>query len=434
MAQRRRIRKKKRVSPLRRAGKLAYRILVVLSAIIVVLYCAYRLASKKPTQAPEPTPEAPAGSLSPDQTEAPGRQRREGTYTFLLAASDQSSGNADTIIVASYDTEAQKVGMVSVPRDTLLESGKINAAYHKGPENLRDTVSNLLGVPIDYYVAVDVDGFVALVDELGGIEFDVPVRMSFDDPTQDLHIHYQPGLQHLTGEDVLKVARCRNNSDGPGSYPDNLYGAYPDGDIGRTRTQQQLIAAILKKALSNPQKINSYVNLFLEYVDTDLEFSEALWFAQPALGLDFSTGFASATLAGENVYYVDSRGYRWGSCYELDPEARRIKAKADQRRQRQNQRRLPHVLPGKGRPRPPEPSQRLFIERLLVGNDVNIQVRQLNQPVGKTFFLHKRALPVIDAPHHNFGHAADAGVLGNLYRRINAIYGGDLRTQLFRQP
>ena len=82
MAQRRRIRKKKRVSPLRRAGKLAYRILVVLSAIIVVLYCAYRLASKKPTQAPEPTPEAPAGSLSPDQTEAgrdihfsAGRQR-----------------------------------------------------------------------------------------------------------------------------------------------------------------------------------------------------------------------------------------------------------------------------------------------------------------------------------------------------------------------
>ncbi|MFQ7452505.1 MAG: hypothetical protein ACLRNQ_15150 [Flavonifractor plautii] len=62
MAQRRRIRKKKRVSPLRRAGKLAYRILVVLSAIIVVLYCAYRLASKKPTQAPEPTPEAPAYS------------------------------------------------------------------------------------------------------------------------------------------------------------------------------------------------------------------------------------------------------------------------------------------------------------------------------------------------------------------------------------
>ena len=176
-------------------------------------------------------------------------------------------------------------------------------------------------MPIDYYVTVDVEGFVALVDELGGIDFDVPVRMSYDDPTQDLHIHYEAGMQHLDGEDVLKVARCRNNSDGPGSYPDNVYLAYPDGDIGRTRTQQPLLSAILKKALSNPQKLNAYVELFLEYVDTDLEFGEVLWFAQPALGLDFSTGFSSATLEGENVYYVDSSGYRWGSCYQLDPEA-----------------------------------------------------------------------------------------------------------------
>ncbi|MFR2331730.1 MAG: hypothetical protein ACLS63_01815 [Flavonifractor plautii] len=144
MAQRRRIRKKKRVSPLRRAGKLAYRILVVLSAIIVVLYCAYRLASKKPTQAPEPTPEAPAGSLSPDQTEAPGRQRREGTYTFLLAASDQSSGNADTIIVASTTRRSKVVGLR--PPDTLLESGR-STPPPQGPENLRDTVSNLLESP-----------------------------------------------------------------------------------------------------------------------------------------------------------------------------------------------------------------------------------------------------------------------------------------------
>lgn len=153
-------------------------------------------------------------------------------------------------------------------------------------------------MPIDYYVAVDVDGFVALVDELGGIEFDVPVRMSFDDPTQDLHIHYQPGLQHLTGEDVLKVARCRNNSDGPGSYPDNLYGAYPDGDIGRTRTQQQLIAAILKKALSNPQKINSYVNLFLSMWTLIWSSAEALLVCPARPGPGLLHGFASSHSGG----------------------------------------------------------------------------------------------------------------------------------------
>ena len=317
MAQTRKKPRRRRSSPGRRAAKILYGILVAISALIVILFCAYKLMSKEPemTAAPSATPAAPGESAQQDNG------RKPYTYTFLLVAKDQVGSNADTMIVCMYDTVNQTVGMVSIPRDTLVESGKLNAVYQDGIETLRDTISDMLGIPIDFYVGINMDGFKVLVDELGGIEFDVPVRMSFDDPTQDLHIHYQPGLQHLTGEDVLKVARCRNNSDGPGSYPDNLYGAYPDGDIGRTRTQQQLIAAILKKALSNPQKINSYVNLFLEYVDTDLEFSEALWFAQPALGLDFSTGFASATLAGENVYYVDSRGYRWGSCYELDPEA-----------------------------------------------------------------------------------------------------------------
>ena len=94
---------------------------------------------------------------------------------------------------------------------------------------------------------VDVDGFVALVDELGGIEFDVPVRMSFDDPTQDLHIHYQPGLQHLTGEGRAQGGPLPQQLRRPRLPTPTTSTAYPDGDIGRTRTQQQLIAAILKK-------------------------------------------------------------------------------------------------------------------------------------------------------------------------------------------
>ena len=203
MAQRRRIRKKKRVSPLRRAGKLAYRILVVLSAIIVVLYCAYRLASKKPTQAPEPTPEAPAGSLSPDQTEAPGRQRREGTYTFLLAASDQSSGNADTIMVATYDVPNAKVGVVSIPRDSLVDrkTPKINAAYlgKDGASTLKSVVADLVGFPIDYYITVDISAFKALVNAVDGVDFYIPCDMDYDDPTQDLHIHVDKGEQKLDG-------------------------------------------------------------------------------------------------------------------------------------------------------------------------------------------------------------------------------------------
>lgn len=261
--------------------------------------------------APSATPAAPGESAQQDNG------RKPYTYTFLLVAKDQVGSNADTMIVCMYDTVNQTVGMVSIPRDTLVESGKLNAVYQDGIETLRDTISDMLGIPIDFYVGINMDGFKVLVDELGGIEFNVPVHMSYDDPTQDLHIHYEPGLQHLDGQDVLNVARCRKNSDGPGIYPDNIYSAYPDNDIGRTRTQQQLIAAILKKALSNPQKINSYIEIFLEYVNTDLEFGEMLWFAEPALSFDFENGMTSATLTGDgNTYYPG-----WGQyCYQLYPE------------------------------------------------------------------------------------------------------------------
>lgn len=315
MAQTHRKKRRRRTSPARRAAKIFYGILVAISAIIVILFCAYKLLAKEPEVAvePTPTPAPPGASAEP----VVGRQRRPYTYTFLLVAKDQVGSNADTMIVCTYDTVEQTVGMVSIPRDTLVESGKLNAVYQKGIEALRDTISDMLGIPIDFYVGINMDGFKVLVDELDGIEFNVPVHMAYDDPAQDLHIHYEPGLQHLDGQDVLNVARCRKNSDGPGTYPNNIYSAYPDNDIGRTRTQQQLIGTILKKALSNPQKINRYIEIFLEYVNTNLEFGEMLWFAEPALGFDFESGMTSATLTGDgNTYYPG-----WGQyCYQLYPE------------------------------------------------------------------------------------------------------------------
>ena len=315
MAQTHRKKRRRRTSPARRAAKIFYGILVVISALIVTLFCVYKLLAKEPEMAAEPTPEPAQPGTSAEPTT--GRQRKPYTYTFLLVAKDQVGSNADTMIVCTYDTVAQTVGMVSIPRDTLVESGKLNAVYQQGIEVLRDTIYDMLGIPIDFYVGVNMDGFKELVDELGGIEFNVPVHMAYDDPTKDLHIHYEPGLQHLDGQDVLNVARCRKNSDGPCTYPNNIYSAYPDNDIGRTRTQQQLIGTILKKALSNPQKINRYIEIFLEYVNTNLEFGEMLWFAEPALGFDFENCMTSATLTGDgNTYYPGLGQY----CYQLYPE------------------------------------------------------------------------------------------------------------------
>jgi len=306
-----------------------YRLLVALSAVIVGVWCAYKLSARRPATAGGPRPPAAESAGTPPAAGSgnEGLIRREDTWTFLLAAEDQISGSTDTIMVCTYDTKAQRVGLVSVPRDTLVDRPgwryhKLNAVYPNGnyanpPDGgiweLMDAVSELLGIPIDHYVFVDTRIFVELVDEMGGVDFDVPVHMSYDDPLQDLHIHFEPGMQHLSGQEALEVVRCRKNSDGSGSYPHNIYDAYPDADIGRTRTQQEMVKAILKKALANPQKLGAYAQLAAGYVRTDLSLSNLLWFVEPALGFDLS-GLTTATLPGDGSVSYDGVD----ACYALD--------------------------------------------------------------------------------------------------------------------
>ena len=330
-------RKKRPSSPLRRLGRGLYRTLVALSGLIVGCCVAVKAVSRRPTTAQGavrpgqavagPVSSTPAADADAEQ----GPQRREGTWTFLLAAEDQVSGSADTIMVCTYDTVGQKIGLVSLPRDTLVDRRvgpyhyhKLNAAYPNGnvafpPDGgireLTAAVSEVLGIPIDHYVLVDTHLFVGLVDAVGGVDFNVPVYMNYDAPDQDLHIHFEPGLQHLNGQQALEVVRCRKNSDGPGEYPHNIYDAYPDADIGRTRTQQEMVKAIARKVLSNPQKVASYVELLSKYVRTDLELGNFLWFVGPALAFDFDN-LTTATLPGDG-------GKRYNgvqSVYELDAE------------------------------------------------------------------------------------------------------------------
>ena len=127
-----RIQKKRRPSRLRRAGRTLYRTAVALSALIVAGFVAWQVLVRPPAQsaappstAPLPTAVQPAGESAapqePAEETAPPPERRAYTYTFLLAASDQSSGNADTIMVATYDVPNAKVGVVSIPRDTLVD-------------------------------------------------------------------------------------------------------------------------------------------------------------------------------------------------------------------------------------------------------------------------------------------------------------------------
>ena len=332
---RRPARKKKRArSPLGRLARILYCMLVALSAVIVVTYAGVRIAARPPEIKDDP-PAAVDNSPSGDQetedspaiSEDPGPQRKEYTYTFLLVASDQVSGNTDTMMVLTYDTVNQKAGLVSLPRDTMIDGVKesdgshfykLNSTYaYNGIEGLKEEVSQILGIPIDFYVKVNTRGFVKLVDAIGGVDFNVPVNMNYEDPTQDLYIHFNKGMQWLSGSDALKVARCRQNSyydESAGKW--KTYDAYSNADIGRTETQRNLLTAVLKKALSQPQNFATYYDIFLENVQTDLVMSDLLYFAEKALYFDFSNDLTTAVLPGDGT--VTYHG--WTYCYQLYPD------------------------------------------------------------------------------------------------------------------
>ncbi len=296
-----------------------YKVLVVVSALIVAVYVGLRLMVKVPEQKPMDPPNQPGGQVSPivdsSGTDGSGTpddvlERRKGVYNIFLAATDLEGYRTDTMMVLCYDTNEQTVGVISIPRDTLVarESGNPHLVYGKGGLAKRiEDVSHMLGIPIDYYIKVNIKGFISLVEDLGGVDFYVPCDMDYDDPYQDLHIHYKQGQQKLNGQQAMEVARFRKNNDGTGY-----------SDVGRTQTQQKLLVALAKKVLSwnSLTKINSFVETFNKNVDTDLSLNDMLYFAGQAIDLDPSTGVETGTLPGrgDGVY----RGYIY--CYELDQE------------------------------------------------------------------------------------------------------------------
>ena len=319
---------RRRSSPIKTVGKVLYGILVAISALIVAVYLAFTFFVPEPevvqpTPQPEPAPVVtPVTPEVPDETEpqSPARaplERREGVYNILLAGTDADGYRTDTMMVFSYDTKAQTVGVVSVPRDTLIdrpgrESPKL--VYGKGGVTARrDEISDMLGVPIDYYIKINLKAFVAVIDYLGGVDFYVPCDMNYDDPYQDLHIHYKEGMQHLSGQQVMEVARFRqNNKDENG----NATGYW---DTGRTDTQQKLLIALAKKVLSwnSLSKINGFVEIFNQYVSTDLSMTDMLYFASQAVYVDTANAVSTATLTGDG----DARHKGQSYCFQLDEQS-----------------------------------------------------------------------------------------------------------------
>ena len=197
-------------------------------------------------------------------------------YCLLLG---QSQNLTDTIMIASYDPNNQQASLLSIPRDTFIgenkaySSGydKINAVYSaEGIEELLDDVNNITGLNVEYYLKVDTEALKVLVDEIGGVYFDVPIDMNYTDRKQNLYINLESGYQLLDGDKAEQVVRFRHNSDGT-TYPSE----YGGEDLGRMKTQRAFLTALLEQTIENMDitKIFSFLEIAEQYVKTNLDFN-----------------------------------------------------------------------------------------------------------------------------------------------------------------
>lgn len=223
---------------------------------------------------------------------------------LLGISEDINKKLTDTIIVCSYDPKINNAFMISIPRDTFVGtdeatakgSEKINALYSKNPNKAVEAVEKIIGMDIDYYAVFNNNAVIKIVDIIGGVNFDVPIDMDYDDPTQDLHIHLNSGYQNINGNEAEQLLRFRHNNDGS-SYP----AEYGDNDFGRMKTQRNFIMETVKQTLSFKNVLNSknIINTVFENIETDLDIDKALAYVPAAVNLEIDT-ITNYQLPGES--------------------------------------------------------------------------------------------------------------------------------------
>ncbi|OFW53864.1 MAG: hypothetical protein A2163_02275 [Actinobacteria bacterium RBG_13_35_12] len=197
---------------------------------------------------------------------------------------ENDAGRADIIMLIYLNPKENTGSLLSIPRDTLVEipgygEDKINAAYAYGGEELMiKTISSFLGAEINHYVTLDFEGFVDLIDALGGV--DITIDRPIVDPKSGAN--FSAGNHHLTGEQALSYTRSRSTE---------------LGDIGRIQRQQQLFKELLKQKL-NVKYLSSapyYFNILIENTRTDLDILTILKYSKAVLSFN-SENFETAII------------------------------------------------------------------------------------------------------------------------------------------
>ena len=211
-----------------------------------------------------------------------GNVQRKGVYTFLLGGTDADGSRTDVLMTLTLDTVNGSIKMLSIPRDSMVRGNtstgvrKINSAYgtKSGIEATKEAVARITGYYVNRYVIVDLDGFVELIDAVGGVWYDVPQDMKYTDPTQDLYIDLKKGYQLLDGKKAIQLVRFRKG--------------YYNQDLGRIETTQGFLKALFSTLVQpkNITKFQSFAKMLTEHTETDLTVSELVWLATQAAKID----------------------------------------------------------------------------------------------------------------------------------------------------
>lgn len=288
-------------------------ILAVVAAVPLCLLAGWRLFVRRPSLPAAVTPDPAAQGADPGSLLT--GDRKKDFFTFLVVGRDSGGGgNTDTIMVVAYDIPGQTVHILNIYRDTMVNVSwdikRINSVYNAlGMDGLKEHVGKLIGFTPDYCIKIELEAFGELVDAIGGVDFEIPNNMNYNDPTQNLHIRFEKGWQHLDGNDAMKVIRWRKNNDGSGISV---------GDIGRVQIQQDFLKALAGQCLKigNLTKVGDFARIFSNNVDSDLSLGELIWFGQQALGLD-TDNFTFHTLPGDYNGSAWSRTYQTYQSYVL---------------------------------------------------------------------------------------------------------------------
>lgn len=214
-------------------------------------------------------------------------------FSLLLLGVDEREGDkgrSDTMIVLTVNPTTNSTKMISIPRDTYTEIigkaklDKINHAYaFGGIEMSLDTIENLLNIPVDYILQVNMESFLEIVDIIEGVNVDNPIAF------QEGGYTFNEGIIHLDGEQALTYVRMRKDD--------------PQGDFGRQARQKQVLQAILKEGatVNNLWKYKEFLASIQENIRTNMTFEQMI---------DIQKGYKNALNQIETLSFEKGEGTR----------------------------------------------------------------------------------------------------------------------------